>query len=313
MATVVMLTGCSGSGSASLAPSPASPAGTRHLASFYSCPTTGSIKYVANFFKNAISVYVGKFSGQSPCGQIASPWLSGPEGLYVQAVTHDLFVANQYGRNILVFHRGAVDPYDMYYDPTGQVPIEVTVAPDGTVLASNITNVWQNLGGSISTWIAGPNGGTFVGNFPETNSSQGAFIAVKKNGTVYFDDVDQSMLQGFVWTTSCPAGVCGDQTRVAGVVLHHPGGIAFDKTGDLLATDEYAATADTFELPNPVPSTFPMAAISFDMVLGTGDRSIFTANPLLNEAFEYSYPSGTLVGTVSGLPGGGVDGIAVDP
>jgi hypothetical protein len=56
-----------------------------------------------------------------------------------------------------------------------------------------------------------------------------------------------------------------------------------------------------------------MVSISFDMVPSAGDRSIFTSNPLLNEAFEYSYPSGTLVGTVSGAPGGIIDGIAVDP
>jgi hypothetical protein len=313
VAAAAVFAGCSGGGSSAIAPAPVSPASTRHLASFYSCPATGSLKYVSDYLKNAIYIYVGKFSGQSPCGQIASTALNGPEGLHVQAATHDLFVANQHGRNVLVFHRGAVDPYDTYTDPTVQVPIEVTVAPDGTILASNFTNVSQSEAGSISTWIAGPNGGTFVGNFPETNSEQGAYIAVKNNGTVYFDDVDRAMLQGFVWTTACPAGACGVQTQVVGVVLQFPGGVAFDKTGDLLVTDVFAATADTFELPNPVPSTFPMAGAPYDMVLSTGDHNIFTINAFLNEAVEYSYPGGTLIGSVSGASGGAIDGVAVDP
>jgi hypothetical protein len=313
IAAAAMFAGCSGHGPSAIAPAPVSPAGTRHLASFYSCPATGSLKYVADYFKNAIYIYVGKFAGQSPCGQIASTALNGPEGLHVQASTHDLFVANQHGRNVLAFHRGATDPYDTYTDPSGQVPIEVTVAPDGTILAANYTNLSQSEAGSISTWIAGPNGGTFVGNFPETNSEQGAYIAVKSNGTVYFDDVDRAMLQGFVWKVSCPAGACGAQTQVPGVVLQFPGGIAFDKTGDLVVTDVNAATADTFELPNPVPSTFAMAGRPWDLVISAGDHNVFTFNSFLNEAVEYSYPGGSLIGSVSGVSGGSIDGIAVDP
>jgi hypothetical protein len=236
-----------------------------------------------------------------------------PTGLHVQAATHDLYVANEYGEDIVVFHRGQIEAYNTYTDPSVQLPIDVTVAPDGTVLASNYTNRAQSEKGSISTWIAGPNGGTFVGNYPETNSYQGAYIAVRKNGTVYFDDVDRNNLQGFVWKVSCPAGACGVQTQVAGVVLQFPGGIAFDKTGDMLVTDVFAATADTFELPNPAPSTFAMAGEPWDMAISTGDRSIFTFNSFRNEALEYSYPGGTLIGTVTGASGGAIGGIAVDP
>ena len=308
-----MFAGCSGHGSSALAPVPISPASTRHFASFNSCPSTGSFKYVSDARLNVIYIYVGKFSGQSPCGQIASASLNIPAGLHVQAATHDLYVANEYGENILVFHRGQTEPYDTYTDPSVQLPIDVTVAPDGTVLASNYTNRSQIEKGSISTWIPGPNGGTFVGNFPETHSYQGAYIAVKKNGTVFFDDVDRHILQGFVWTVSCPAGACGVQTRVPGVVLKFPGGIAFDMTGDLLVTDVFAATADTFELPNPVPSTFAMAGQPWDVVISTGGRNIFTFNSFLNEALEYSYPGGALIGNVPGVSGGAIGGIAVDP
>jgi hypothetical protein len=312
VAATAVFAGCSDPGSTALAPGPISPASTRHLTSFYSCPATGSIKYVSDARLNVIYEYVGKFSGQSPCGQIASAALNIPAGLHVQAASHDLYVANEYGENILVFHRGQTEPYDTHTDPSVQLPIDVAFAPDGTVLASNYTNRAQSEEGSISTWIAGPNGGTFVGNYPEAHSYQGAYIAVKKNGTVFFDDVDRHILQGFVWTVSCPGGACGVQTRVPGVVLKFPGGIAFDKTGDLLVTDVFAATADTFELPNPTPSTFPLSRYPFDMVISTGDRSIFTFDAYLNQALEYSYPDGALIGTVSGVSGGAINGIAVD-
>src|SRR5579863_8344819 len=69
---------------------------TNHLkqrfVSHYSCPATGSLKYVSDSNDNVINVYDGKFAGQAPCGQIASSSLNVPAGLYMQDATHDLYV-----------------------------------------------------------------------------------------------------------------------------------------------------------------------------------------------------------------------------
>jgi hypothetical protein len=307
-----MFAGCSGGGTSSIAPVPPSASSSRHLASNYSCPATGSLKYVSDLFYNVVNVYVGNFSGQAPCGQIASTSLRFPTGLYVQPATHDLYVANQGGHNVLVFHRGQADPYNTYIDPTGQLPNDVTVAGDGTVLAANYISFTKNEG-SISTWIPGPSGGTFIGNFPETHSNQGAHIAIKNNGRIYFDDVDlPNNLQGFVWSLLCPAGACGAQHRVRGVVLKFPGGMAFDNTGDLLIIDSMAPTADTFELPNPGPSTFPIAGFPDAMAMSNHDHQMFVINGNHNDAEEYSYPDGALIGTVNGQQDSILAGIAVD-
>jgi hypothetical protein len=313
IAAAAMFAGCSSHGTSAIAPAPVSPASTRHLASFNSCPATGSLKYVSDAFYNDISVYVGSFAGQQPCGVIASTALNNPTSLYVQPATHDLYVANQRGHDVLVFHRGQTDPYNTYTDPSGQLPNDVTVAGDGTVLVANYTNPSQSEKGSISTWLGGPNGGTFVGNYPETHSYQGAYIAVKNNGTVYFDDVDRHILQGFVWFLSCPAGVCGAQHRVPGMVLKYPGGMTFDKTGDLLMIDSMAPTADTFELPNPNPSTFPISGFPLAMAISKDLRHMFVINAYHKNAEEYSYPDGALVGAVSGPQNSILAGIAVDP
>lgn len=310
-AATAVFAGCSGGGSSAIAPLPAAPASARHLASFYSCPASGSLKYVSDLFYNVVDVYVGNFTGQAPCGQITSSSLQGPQGLYVQTATHDLYVANHH--NVLAFHRGQPEPYNTYTDPSGQNPINVTVSGDGTVLATNYTNLNQSEAGSISTWIAGPNGGTFVGNFPETNSEQGASIAVKKNGTVYFSDVDRAMLQGFLWTVACPAGACGVQTQVAGVDLKFPGGMALDDTGDLLMTDAMAVTADTFELPNPQPSTFPLIGFPAALAISKNNGHIFVVDGYRNRVEEFSYPIGSLIGTVNGSQNSILTGVAVDP
>jgi hypothetical protein len=310
---IALLVACSGSNPSSVTPAPASFAFHRHFASHDSCPATGPIKYVADFVFNVINIYVGKFAGQAPCGQIASGLLNGPAGLYVQPESHDLYVANKDGRNVLVFHRGQLTPYNTYTDPTVQLPIDVTVANDGTVLASNYTNLSQTEPGSISTWVGGPNGGTFVGNFLMTNSLQGGFITAKGNGTIYFDDVDRGALQGFLWHVACPAGACGLQIRAPQITFQFPGGMAFDDTGDLIVADSFAATADTFELPNPVPSTFPLVGEPFALAINRLDHHLFVSDGFHNDAVEYSYPKGTLVGSVTGAQGGNVDGVAVDP
>ena len=327
-AAITLLVACSGG--STIAPKPVSPQGdahsqvgrvpaalnalgflkvnaitARHFKSFYACPTTGSIKYVSDFTLDIINVYTGKFAGQAPCGQITSG-LSYPRFLFVLPSTHDLYVANAVGRNILVFHRGQTAPYNVYTDPTGQYPWDVTVAKDGTVIASNDT-------GSISTWIGGPNGGTFVGNFPMTNSAGGLYVTVQKSGKVYFTDIDATTLQGLLWSMSCPAGACGPQTQVAGVSFQLPGDMGSDDTEDLLVNDSDAGKAETFELPNPVPSTFPVVGTPYGLAINPLDHHWFVTDPTNNNAAEYKYPGGRLIGTVPGNPSGQALGIAVDP
>lgn len=332
-AAIIILAGCAGGGSFAVAPKTASPqsrAGSladrasaakalftvrhssgHHFKSFISCPATGPIEYVSDGTNNVINIYKGTFAGQAPCGQIAWRDFNFPYGLYVRPGYHDLYVANQ--NDVLVFHRGHTTPFNTYIDRSGQATNDVTVANDGTVIASNYGQIGGPELGSISTWIGGPNGGTFVANFPMTNASQGGFITVQKNGTVYFDDLDATTKHGALWSVSCPAGACGVQKRIAGVSLGAPGGLASDSTEDLLVTDSQPATAETFELPNTHPKTFPLTGIVFGMALNRVDNRWFAADALNNDAAEYAYPGGALIGTVPGNVGGNFDGIAIDP
>jgi hypothetical protein len=292
----------------------AKPLTAHRLANFSSCPAHGSIVYVSDTANNVIDAYTGKLRGQAPCAQIGLGHLNFPYGLFVDTATHDLYVANMRDFDVLVFHRGQTTAYDTYTDASGQLTQDVTLARDGTVIATNAVQYGGPEAGSLSTWIKGANGGTFVGNFPMTNDTRGGFLAVKANGTVYFDDVDSNSNHGALWKVSCPAGVCGLQTPQAGVTFQSPGGLTFDRTGDLLAIDPTAFTADTFELPNPKPKTFSLRAGSaIGMAVNTTDNHVFAADPDDNSAAEYRYPSGTLIGTVPGNQGGFPVGIAIDP
>jgi hypothetical protein len=280
--------------------------------SFYTCPAAISVEYFSDYKNNVINVFAGKFDGQTPCGKITAG-VTNPQGLYVQDSTHDLYVANTGRGNVLVFHRGQNIAYDTYHDPTGQFPYDVTVSNDGTIIASNVFQQGGPNTGSLSTWTAGPNGGTFVGNFPMTNDSEGLWVSVDTHGTVYYNDIDRTSGIGALWSLTCPSGACGTQTQVAGVSFSQPGGLGIDRTNDLLANNAQPGTAETFELPNPNPKTFPIDNGSLDLAIDTSNRHWFALDSLNSDAAEYSYPSGALIGRVQCVPGCVASGIAVDP
>jgi hypothetical protein len=312
-ASITILAGCSAGSMSAVTQEPASQDGSSlHLSSFESCPATGSIEYVSDARNSVIYIYKGPFAGQAPCGRITSG-LRTPYELYVQAATHDLYVANYGGSDVVVFHRGHLRPYNVYKDPTGQHTVDATVASDGTVIAINEFQPHGVEDGSLSTWIGGPGGGTFVGNFPLTsNNTEGSSLVVDGSGTVYFDN-----FQGGLWKVLCPAGVCGTQTQVAGVA-NASGGMAFDSSGDLLINNIGSPGAgQIFELPNPNPMTFPLGNAPIGMAISQRNHHWFVAydnNPSTgHDAAEYSYPSGTLVGTVPCCTNGFAIGIAFDP
>lgn len=68
-----------------------------------------------------------------------------------------------------------------------------------------------------------------------------------------------------------------------------------------------------FELPNPHPATFSLDDAPFGMAISRRDHHWFVAYSTNHDAAEYSYPSGTLIGTVPCCPTGVAIGVAFDP
>ena len=284
--------------------------------SSYNCPSTGTLKYVSDFYNNYINVYHGNFPLRAPCGYIGLGYVSAPQGLYVDPNTHDLYVATLDG--VVVFHRGQTTPYNTYGDPSGHAATDVTVANDGTIIASNGASPGNFQEGSLSTWTSGPSG-KFIGNFPYSSGGAGGYITKDPSGEIYFDDMETNS-RGALWTVSCPTGACGVQTRVPGVTLGYPGGIAFDNSGDLLAMTTNSnrnAVADVFELPNAKPKSIAIiGGLALGVAFGARDNQFYVAEFYgFNNSFanQYSYPSGTLVGRQEGNLNGGFVGVAIDP
>jgi len=328
-AAISLLAGCSGGGSSAVAPKLSTTQGhvhslmgripvavgpigmlkvntnTAHHFHSFSCPSSGPIVYMSDFNNSVINVYAGNLSGQAPCGQIAG--LSNPQGLYVKANTHDLYVANTGGENVLAFHRGQTSPFATFTDPSGQFVVDVTVANDGTVIASNIFAPDGSQQGSISTWKSD---GTFVGNFPMINDIEGLFLTVQKDGTVYFNDLDASSGAGLMWSGSCPGGACGSFTST-GVTSSFPGGIRSDLGQDVVQQDQLGSgggTQTTYQPPGfSILSTCSLnGSDPVAMDINRPAHKYFYADAGLDALVEVGYPScaaiGSAPGNSSGLP-----------
>jgi DNA-binding beta-propeller fold protein YncE len=275
--------------------------------SFNACPATGRIVYVSNYENSAIEIFYGGFHGQHSCGRISHDGLSYPQGIFVKDSTHDLYVANRGNFNILVFHRGATRPYNTLIDPTGQIPVDITVAEDGTVIAAN------RYSDSISTWRDGPGGGMFVGNFPISPGNQALWVAVGKGGTVYFSDfVSNRHRIGRLWRGKCPLGVCG-RFYVTSVRTVFPGGLRPADGGDIAQIDEAADTLTTYhKLPNGASCHLGARETPAGFDFDRKQHHVFYADGKNYIAVEVSYPDCTPIGYVSFDLFTGPYGVAVD-
>ena len=285
---------------------------SRHFKSFDNCPTSGAIEYISDFNDSVISIFAGNFANQPPCGQIAGNGILLPQGLFVNRKTHDLYVANTGGFDVLVFHKGSTIPFRTYIDPTGQYPVDVTVANDGTVLASNSFQAMGIEKGSISTWRRS---GRFVANFPMLNDVAGEFLTVQRSGALYFNDVDAQTGNGLLWSGSCPLGICS-AFKSTGATTVYPGGLRSADHEDVVQVDQGAAgggSITTYE-------TFP-AGVSCaiggggpdGMDIDQGQQNVYYADPVNNVGGQIAYPSCAPVGTVPGNLGGLPVGAAADP
>ena len=248
-----------------------------HRASFDSCPATGVIEYVSDASNNAVDIFAGKnFSaGETPCGVITG--FAEPQGLAVS--NHELYVANTIGNstsgNVLRFPRGATSPDMTYLDTScgGEYPADVTVALDGTVIATDII-ANSCSGGQISTFNEST--GAFEGNFPTYNGANAFFVTVQRNGTVYYDDNFLSLNVG-----SCPLGACGSFTAT-GATFAFPGGVrsaSGPRSEDVVLDDQSApggGALDTYE-------TFPTP--SWACPLGGSDPVSYDFNRTDKHAF----------------------------
>jgi hypothetical protein len=252
----------------------------RHRPSFDRCPAKGMLEYVSDAVAGEVDIFAGKnfTSGETPCGVISG--LSEPQGLAVSH--HKLYVANtDFGggsASVIRFPRGSIIPDKTYVDTScgGEYPADVTVATDGTVIATDIVQYNCGGGGALSTWSKN---GTFIGNFQTYNGANPYFITVQENGRVLYDDNSNNINKG-----SCPLGVCG-AFIATGATFAFPGGLrsaSGPKTEDVVLDDQEASgggaltTYESFPTPVAICPLGGTRAVSYDF--NHSDRHAFFAD-----------------------------------
>ena len=255
-----------------------------------------SLLYVSQFYTNDIQVYRQTGTGQSPVGTIVNGVIN-PQGLTVTA-NGDLYVANTGANNILVFHKGHLNPYRTLSD-AGQYPVDVAVDTDGTVYASNIFDT-NAIAGSVSVYAPGAN--TPTHNYKVPNNLKVLFDALNDSSTLYVNYIDLNTGLGAM-VKFYPGGNTAYPTAVT---TGFPGGLQFDNTQDLLGLDQVGPTfgggfASIYELPSPTPS-FTFASDNGDplgVALVRNERHVYVSDAVFGVVHEYTYPGGVETNTIS--------------
>jgi hypothetical protein len=238
--------------------------------------------------------------------------LNTPNGLFVDT-QHRLWVANEDANDVLVFDRNKRKA-SLTLSDTGELPVDVTVCPNGTAYVSNLATV-NNGQGNIAVYAAGSTSPTGHLTYP----GQGAnfFVTCDPAGnvftTLFFDPGRNS-----AGVVEYPGGAQTGAMSI-GVVLQFPGGIKTDPAGNLLVDDQLAHdVAEYTEAGKATGKMFIYGASSdWSDIAMTGDGKLLAgADAILNQVTEVGWPHGQgrrIYRSPVGPDGNFTTGIAFDP
>jgi hypothetical protein len=277
----------------------------------------GPLLYAADRAPTANEVKIFLQSDTSkPVGKILAG-INAPYGLFVDA-QQNLYVTN-WNNTVTVYHRGRVSPSVIYSQGLNQ-PIAVAVGKDGTVYVSDwnqsqapfLITVYPKGSTTPSGYLTtGPEGGSHSG-----GPVQG--LALDASNNLYasyriYDGSGKAHIMKFP-----PGSTTGTDT---GIIINSPGGLAFDKNGNLIADDQggcsggcFPGVIDVF----PPGSTSPSLQISdgqldpFGIALNRSEKRLYNADIATYAGVHiYEYPSGRFIRDISGFQQ--ASGVATSP
>lgn len=237
-------------------------------------PITNAV-FISDYGNNDVTVF--DFPQKSVIGTIGS--LSNPQGMWIDG-SSNLWIANTGASDILEYAKpwnGA--PIGTLPD-ANQYPADVTLDASGNVYASSVISA--SGGGNVVMY---PHGSGSGNQLDMKNACFNCyFLAVDRAGNVWVDGFDSAFapIVGY-WG---PGGK-GSFTKV-GITFNFPGGIEFDRRGDLLLVDQQGnlqANSSTVSV-YPPGSTQPSKVCGFSgnnndvvtIALGTVQKRLFTAD-----------------------------------
>jgi hypothetical protein len=229
---------------------------------------------------------------------------------FPQGVSSDtagnVYVANTGSADVFVFAPGATSPTTTLNDP-GQQPIDVAVAKNGTTYVANIATSGGGPG-SVSVYPPGTTNPSLT--LRDDNFQEVVGIALDKRGDVF---VSYSNGQSSGSVAEFPAR--SQTAQETGIAIGFPGGVAFDKTGNLLVVDQFTGILNVFTVGNSMPTAeLTLPGDGCFIAFGTHDKTLYLAD-FQNESIDvldYAPTALTLVDQItSGMnPYGNALGIA---
>jgi hypothetical protein len=316
---LVVSAACS-SNSASLAPSTSNASAPQVRYAGSPCPA--SVVYVVAIQAPSIAIYDPAHLRAKPCGNITR--LQTPEGLFVDS-HGNLWVADALAQKVYEFAPGQNAPKQTLTDPNGQ-PYAVTI--NEAAQAIYVTEYQNNVNPSTLVEIYA-NGSTVpTGSLSDPDARNGGYAALDNQGNLYVTFMTQSntaQVDRWMHGTGTPANL-----RLKGLVSS--GAIATTATGALAVCDPYAFRCGIFEkgsvkmshvfghmgrfmgmqtAPDKAPFIRPNA-----LALQQDERRAYVLAP--NSISKWSFPGPNhkpnhLPLLQVKVPGGGGDGIAIDP
>lgn len=254
--------------------------------------------YVSSYKLNYVDIYCVKGKNQAPIGKITDG-ISGPEGLAVDA-KGNLYVTNTTGNDVTEYARGSTTPSFTYTAQLG-APAGVAVDTSRNVYVTSLSPA------SLTVFPQ-------QSNTPKQHITSGLpfpiDVALDPKNNVYVTTYNSGFTAGEILEYA-PGTSTGTNL---GITTKGPGGIALDKSGDIVTADQGLPGVLVFPPGKTNPSkTFAQNTIDPDPVrLSHNERLAFVGDAVGNAVYVYDYPSGTLVDTITdGVDG--PNGVALDP
>jgi sugar lactone lactonase YvrE len=271
--------------------------------------------YAGGPIRNAVDVYPAFANNPKPVGEIVNG-LSAPTGIAVDAAGN-VYVCNNAGHSgkdktnvwtVTVYKRGQTVPFRTYSDGVWS-PVDVAVAPDGTVYIANY---------SSAVTVYPPNSvhpsRTLVA--PSLQAPVG--IALDATGDVFVSYVNQG--SGGVVYKYAPGKDTGSNLGI--VFAGNPHGLAVDRAGNLVvAVSNAPSPGSLIEVFAPGSTQLKMTMSGpfqpFMLAFSRNGARLFAADFGSGNddggVFEYAYPAGTLINKDTQGAGASAYGVAIDP
>jgi sugar lactone lactonase YvrE len=274
--------------------------------------------YAGGPVQNTVGVYRASGNNRKPLRTIANG-LNAPTGIAVDS-SGNVYVCNNAGMRtgprgakkgtwtVTVYKRGQTVPFESYSDAVWS-PVDVAIAPDGTVFIANFSSsVTIYPAGSLthSRTLVGPSGQAPLG------------LALDAAGNLFVSYVSNLSGGGSIYEYA-PGQNTG--TNIGINFSGEPHGLAIDGRGNLIvAVSKAPGSGSDIEIFAP-GSTTPKKKISgpfqpFMLALGSNGRRLFAADFGSGNGdgavFKYAYPSGKLIAKDTQGPAAYGYGVAID-